>query len=131
MFIVDTVDGTNPTPGTHPNKSLIMCARAATSITLTRHSGGEGAYVPFPTHSFLSYLGPDQAILLLDCRIERKLDRICSETTYQRCFDAIRAHKGIKHLTILIGVPIACASRFVVVLHRLRRPAADRPALRR
>lgn len=56
------------------------------------------------------YLGPDQAILLLDCRAERKLDRICSETTYQRCFDRVRAHKGIKHLTILVGVPIACGS---------------------
>lgn len=38
----------------HPFRSLII--------------GNMGPYVPFPSHSFLSYLGPQVYILLLDCR---------------------------------------------------------------
>ena len=38
----------------HSNQSIII--------------GTLGPYVPFPSHSFLSYLGPQVYILLLDCR---------------------------------------------------------------
>ena len=38
----------------HPFKSLII--------------GNSGAYIPYPSHSFLAYLGPHVQMLLLDCR---------------------------------------------------------------
>lgn len=53
VYLVD-VDGRDDQPGLHAFKSLII--------------GGQGPYVPFPSHSFLSYLGPKCYILLLDCR---------------------------------------------------------------
>lgn len=44
----------------HPFRSLIL--------------GGRGPYVPFPSHSFVSYLGPHVYMLLLDCRfVTRRL----------------------------------------------------------
>ena len=39
---------------THPFKSIIL--------------GGQGPFVPFPSHSFLSYMGPKVYMLMLDCR---------------------------------------------------------------
>lgn len=94
-------DGTSPAPNTHPSKSCII--------------GGEGAWIPFPSHSFLSYLGPRVYILLLDCRIERKKDQICSDITYKRCFDAIRALPAeVDHLVMLLGVPI-CYPRMTAI----------------
>jgi hypothetical protein len=30
--------------------------------------GGPGAYIPYPSHSFLTDMGPDQWMLMLDCR---------------------------------------------------------------
>jgi len=93
-FIVDEVDGTSPVVGHHSSKSMII--------------GGEGSYIPFPNHSFLSYLGPQQYILLLDCRAERKKDRVCSSITYDRVFAAInKLPAEVQHLTVLLGVPIA------------------------
>lgn len=41
---LDAVDGVNKVPGTHPIKSMII--------------GGDGAWIPFPAHSLLVYLGP-------------------------------------------------------------------------
>ncbi|GAA5928562.1 hypothetical protein JCM10213_002503 [Rhodosporidiobolus nylandii] len=100
MFIVDEVDGTEPTSAigsphnTHPSKSLII--------------GGEGAYIPFPNHSFLSYLGPKQYILLVDWRSERRKDQLASKLTYERHEAAVMAlPPGVQHLVILLGVPIA------------------------
>lgn len=46
------VDGRDVTK--HPFKSTVF--------------GGEGPYVPFPSHSTFSYLGPQVWMLLLDCR---------------------------------------------------------------
>jgi hypothetical protein len=40
--------------GKHIFKSLIL--------------GGQGPYVGLPSHSFLSYMGPQVRILMLDCR---------------------------------------------------------------
>jgi hypothetical protein len=59
IFFVDNglkaaVDGLNDRPGNHHFKSLII--------------GSDGPYVPFPSHSFLTYFGPQVYMLLLDCR---------------------------------------------------------------
>ena len=51
------VDGTNTLR--HPFRSLVI--------------GGGGAFVPFPSHSFVTYLGPQVYMLLLDCRLVRSL----------------------------------------------------------
>jgi hypothetical protein len=48
------VDGLDDHVGKHFFKSLII--------------GGPGSYVPFPSHSFLVYMGPQTSMLLLDCR---------------------------------------------------------------
>jgi hypothetical protein len=52
--IIAAVDGVDDGPGKHVSKSLII--------------GGNGPYIPFPSHSFFAYLGPKTSILLLDCR---------------------------------------------------------------
>ncbi|CEH17527.1 hypothetical protein CBOM_03941 [Ceraceosorus bombacis] len=78
----------------HINKSVII--------------GAPAAYVQIPHHSILSYLGPKQYILLVDCRAERKVAQVCSEQSYKKLFDAVRAlPPGVEHLTILLGVPLA------------------------
>lgn len=97
MFIVDEVDGTAadsavgiPSVSTHPSKSLII--------------GGEGAFIPYPNHSFLSYLGPRQYILMIDWRSERRFDQLASQTTYDRCERAVKAlPAGVEHLVVLLG----------------------------
>ncbi|GAA5996184.1 uncharacterized protein JCM10292_007447 [Rhodotorula paludigena] len=101
MFIVDEMDGTRPETAvgiahvnTHPSKSLII--------------GGDGAFIPFPNHSFLSYLGPKMYILMIDWRGERRKDQLASKTTYERCERAVDAlPAGVEHLVVLLGVPIA------------------------
>lgn len=47
-------DNLDDRAGKHMFKSLIL--------------GAQGPYVGLPSHSFLSYLGPDVHILMLDCR---------------------------------------------------------------
>lgn len=49
------VDGLDDRPGKHLNRSLILGV-------------SNGPYIPFPSHSFLGYLGPQTYILMLDCR---------------------------------------------------------------
>ncbi|GAA5830312.1 hypothetical protein JCM11251_001303 [Rhodosporidiobolus azoricus] len=100
MFIADEVDGTNPADAVgspsqaHPSKSLII--------------GGEGAFIPYPNHSFISYLGPKQYILMVDWRSERRFNQLASKVTYERCAAAVRAlPPGVQHLVVLLGVPIA------------------------
>ncbi|TCD65630.1 hypothetical protein EIP91_002435 [Steccherinum ochraceum] len=78
----------------HPFKSIVF--------------GGPGPYIPFPSHSFLSYLGPHSAILLLDCRAERKKDQVCSDQQYKAVLNRIyQLPKTIEHLVLLTGIPIA------------------------
>lgn len=79
----------------HSNKSIIF--------------GGMGPYVDFPSQSYLAYFGPDQWILMIDCRAERKLTQICTRLSYDRIFDRVRKDlpAGVKHLVILLGVPLA------------------------
>ena len=79
----------------HPLKSVLI--------------GAPATYVQIPHHSFMVYLGPKQYIVLVDCRAERKIAQICTEQSYDRIFKAIRAlPDGVEHLTILLGVPLAC-----------------------
>lgn len=90
---MDAYDGVNPTPGTHPVKSLILGEIA-------------GPWIPSPSHSLMVYLGPKVAMLALDCRAERKLTEIVTKSTYAKVFDHVRQYKGIEQLVVLLGVPI-------------------------
>ncbi|WWD20042.1 hypothetical protein CI109_104515 [Kwoniella shandongensis] len=94
LFVVDAFDGTNPTPGTHVVKSMLV-------------GDAHGPWIPFPTHSLHVYLGPKVNLLALDCRAERKLNQICTKATYDKAFNEIRKEKGLEQLVILLGVPIA------------------------
>jgi hypothetical protein len=88
----DKVDGTNPQVNTHVVKSMII--------------GNPGAWIPFPSHSLLVYLGPKVLMLALDCRAERKLYQVCTKETYAKTFGEVRKMKGIEQLVLLLGVPI-------------------------
>jgi len=91
-FINVDVDGRDDRR--HPFQSLII--------------GADGPYIPFPSHSFLTYLGPQVWMLLLDCRAERKLDQVCSDREYRIVFDRVGAMpSGVEHLVVQLGIPIA------------------------
>ncbi|KAI0648264.1 hypothetical protein C8Q79DRAFT_905728 [Trametes meyenii] len=91
-FINVDVDGKDDRH--HPFKSLII--------------GGDGPYVPYPSHSFLSWLGPQVHMLLLDCRAERKLDQVCSRKEYDVIFERMQAvPRTVEHMVIQLGIPIA------------------------
>ncbi|CAG7846587.1 SubName: Full=Uncharacterized protein {ECO:0000313/EMBL:CCA69829.1} [Serendipita indica DSM 11827] len=93
-FVVDAVDGIDSRPGKHSTHSMLI--------------GGAGAWIPYPSHSFLTYMGPATAMIMLDCRAERRLDRVCSETTYRRMFDRLwELPASVKHLVVQLGIPIA------------------------
>ncbi|EMD34460.1 hypothetical protein CERSUDRAFT_97712 [Gelatoporia subvermispora B] len=78
----------------HPFKSLII--------------GGNGPFIPFPSHSFLAYLGPQTHMLLLDCRAERKKSQVCSQEEYTKVFSRVsKLPPTAEHLVIQIGIPIA------------------------
>lgn len=70
--------------------------------------GGDGPFVPFPSHSILSYLGPHTYILALDCRAERTKTQVCSPQQYQAVLDrTYQLPRGVQHLVLLTGIPIA------------------------
>ncbi|OAX39189.1 hypothetical protein K503DRAFT_799850 [Rhizopogon vinicolor AM-OR11-026] len=70
--------------------------------------GGQGRYIGLPSHSFLSYMGPQVRILMLDCRGERRKDQVCSEFEYNKVFQRIfELPPDVKHLVVQIGIPIA------------------------
>ncbi|WVR08312.1 hypothetical protein IAU60_005365 [Kwoniella sp. DSM 27419] len=95
LFVSDKVDGVDPRPGTHTLRSMIVGDKP-------------GPWIPFPSHSLLVYLGPKVTLLALDCRAERKIDRICTKETYAKAFNEVkRASPNIEQLVILLGVPIA------------------------
>lgn len=89
----DQVDGTDPRPGSHLMKSMIIGDK-------------NGPWIPFPSHSILVYLGPKVSLLAIDCRAERRLGRIVTPETYNKVFGEVRKMKGIEQLVILLGVPI-------------------------
>jgi hypothetical protein len=106
LIIVET-DGVDV--ARHPFRSLII--------------GGPGPFINFRSHSFLSYLGPQVYILLLDCRYvvlvedynlalskyvitraERKKSQVCSDLEYKVVFDRLaRLPQEVEHLIIQIG----------------------------
>ncbi|KAI9056891.1 hypothetical protein FKP32DRAFT_1762870 [Trametes sanguinea] len=91
-FINVEVDGIDDRQ--HPFKSLVI--------------GAHGPYIPYPSHSFLTWLGPHVHMLLLDCRAERKLDQVCSPFEYKAVF--ARMHqlpRTVEHLVVQLGIPIA------------------------
>ncbi|KAG8946258.1 hypothetical protein FRC00_009708, partial [Tulasnella sp. 408] len=91
---LDDIDGTLGQPGQHTFKSTII--------------GGDGAYIPHPGHSMLSYLGPQVYMLLMDARAERKKEQVCSKFTYDRIFAEIqKLPPTVEHLVFLLGIPIA------------------------
>jgi PhoD related phosphatase len=110
-FIVTEVDGVDRTPHVHTFRSEII--------------GGDGAYIPFPSHSILTYMGPKVWMLMLDCRYvsvvacylstevacqraERRKDQVCSSVQYQRVIDALyELPVGVEHLIVQVGIPIA------------------------
>ncbi|TFK55220.1 hypothetical protein OE88DRAFT_1780304 [Heliocybe sulcata] len=93
-FINPEVDGLDDAPGKHVSKSLII--------------GGLGPYVPYPSHSFLAYMGPNVRMLLLDCRAERRKDQVCSPLEYQKVFDRLsHVPFHVEHLIVQLGIPIA------------------------
>ncbi|KAM6500879.1 hypothetical protein JOM56_003893 [Amanita muscaria] len=93
-FVNVTVDGTDDRPGQHILKSLII--------------GDMGPYVQSPSHSLLSYLGPQCYVLLLDCRAERMLTRVCSPVEYDNVFSRVsQLPPQVEHLIVQLGIPIA------------------------
>ncbi|VVT58839.1 uncharacterized protein SAPINGB_P006410 [Magnusiomyces paraingens] len=70
-----------------------------------------GPYIHEPARSVYARLGKSMAVLALDCRTERRLDRIISPDTYRLIFRRVaaelQADKRIKHLLVVVGVPVA------------------------
>ena len=97
----------------HPFKSLII--------------GGGGAYIPYPSHSFLTYLGPHVQMLLLDCRFvpaapvhlhnspypsraERKKTQVCSPHEYKAVFERMHAlPRAVEHLVLQTGTLVGAS----------------------
>ncbi|KZT28528.1 hypothetical protein NEOLEDRAFT_1154428 [Neolentinus lepideus HHB14362 ss-1] len=93
-FINPEVDGLDDGPEKHVNKSIII--------------GAPGPYVPYPSHSFLAYMGPNVYMLLLDCRAERRKDQVCSPLEYQKVFERLsHLPRHVEHLIVQVGIPIA------------------------
>lgn len=71
-----------------------------------------GKYMGKPSLSVYARAGPSVAFYGLDCRTERTHELICSQSTYDAMFRRLSleldAAKGeIKHLLLMLGVPIA------------------------
>ncbi|KAI0317869.1 hypothetical protein OF83DRAFT_1083328 [Amylostereum chailletii] len=93
-FINPEVDGLDDRYGAHWSKSTII--------------GSQGPFIPFPSHSLLTYLGPTSSMLLLDCRAERRLSQVCSPEEYKKVFDRMNLlPPSTEHLIVQLGIPIA------------------------
>jgi len=69
--------------------------------------GGQGAYLPYPSHSILTPIGPTVWLLMLDCRAERKLQQVCSEEQYARVFKRMNElPPGVEHVIVQLGIPV-------------------------
>lgn len=105
QFINDELDNISNTDTSNPNPSIFR------SLII----GGPGSFIPYPTHSLLTYMGPKQYMLLIDCRAQRKLTQICARDTYDRCLAAAsQLPDSVEHLIIQLGVPI-CYPRMVML----------------
>lgn len=70
-----------------------------------------GPYIHHPARSIYAQIGPTAAVLGLDCRTERTRHCICTPDLYAAMFERltheVRANKGIQHIYLILGVPIA------------------------
>ncbi|CCH60471.1 hypothetical protein TBLA_0C06790 [Henningerozyma blattae CBS 6284] len=71
-----------------------------------------GPYTKEKNHTVYTSLGPNMAMLGLDCRTERKLKEIVSHDSYaivfKRLYEEAEKSKGkLNHLMVMLGVPIA------------------------
>lgn len=70
-----------------------------------------GPFIAEHSHSVFTKLGNGIGFLGLDCRTERKLKQIVSDDTYNVVFkrlkDEVRQDPNIKHMLVMLGVPIA------------------------
>ncbi|KAF8476167.1 hypothetical protein BDZ91DRAFT_788803 [Kalaharituber pfeilii] len=111
-------DGALSSPSEKPESSWVL-------------SPGVGRYIPFPSHSIYARLGRSFALLALDARTERTRRCICPPETYNAVFARLEQElqashpsshpNGIKHLLLLLGVPIAYP-RLVWLESLLRSP---------
>ncbi|EGV65308.1 hypothetical protein PSN45_002542 [Yamadazyma tenuis] len=67
-------------------------------------------YVPYLNRSLFTRLGPEIAVVGLDCRTERSLSKIVSDSSYKGIFGRMKSelesNPDIKHLLVMLGVPI-------------------------
>lgn len=75
-----------------------------------------GPYIGEKSHSVWTKLGPNMAVLGLDCRTERKLKQILSLDSYRLVFKRMKEEiefnmnkpgQKIDHILVMLGVPIA------------------------
>lgn len=82
-------------------------ANDSSFITINRN----GPYIHFPARSIYAQLGKSTAFLGLDCRTERTKHQICTQQSYDAVFrrleSELSANPDIKHLLVMLGVPIA------------------------
>ncbi|RSH76798.1 uncharacterized protein EHS24_005194, partial [Apiotrichum porosum] len=94
LFTVDAFDGVDYSLGNHWIPSLFF--------------GGMGPYIKSHAHSLMVYLGPNVALMALDCRAERTYHQIVSKESYEGAFYAIsQLPPTVQQLVLLLGVPIA------------------------
>ena len=70
----------------------------------------KGPYIKEYSRSICTTLGKRVAFYGLDCRVDRTLERVCRESTYNAMFDRLDKEviKGqTNHLILLLGIPIA------------------------
>jgi hypothetical protein len=74
-------------------------------------SKAPGPYIEEKSHSLFAKLGKGIGFLGFDCRTERTLKRIVSTETYDTVFERlgseVKSDPSIKHLLVLLGIPIA------------------------
>lgn len=74
-------------------------------------TGRPGPFIHRPAQSLYARLGKSAAFLGLDCRTERKKTQVCHPDSYKAMFarlkSEIKSDRDIKHIYLMLGVPIA------------------------
>lgn len=69
-----------------------------------------GKFIKQPSHSVFMRLGQEISLVGIDCRTERKLSQVVSQSTYDLIFSRLQAEVDkapqTKHLLVMLGVPI-------------------------
>lgn len=69
-----------------------------------------GPFIKQPSHSAFMRLGREISLVGIDCRTERRLSEIVSQSTYNSIFSRLQAEVDkapeTKHLLVMLGVPI-------------------------